>query len=136
LSNCATCAWARAIFRPRILGLQLIEKNDEQAAFRSDFRDHTSVYEIGDPSRQSIGLEVRSEAILERAVAVLAANGIAATTADASALARRRARAMASFCDHSGNTFELVVRPETSGWCYFPSRGAGIMGLAAVAAKS
>jgi 2,3-dihydroxy-p-cumate/2,3-dihydroxybenzoate 3,4-dioxygenase len=123
-------------FAQRILGLQLIEKSDEQAAFRSDFRDHTLVYELGDPARQSIGLEVRSEAALERAVAALAASGIAATAADASALARRKARAMASFCDRSGNTFELVVRPETSGWRYFPARDAGVTGLAAVALRT
>ena len=123
-------------FAQRILGLQLIEKSDEQVAFRSDFRDHTLVYELGDPARQSIGLEVRSEATLERAVAALAASGIASTAADASALARRKARAMASFRDRSGNTFELVVRPETSGWRYFPSRDAGITGLAAVALRT
>jgi 2,3-dihydroxy-p-cumate/2,3-dihydroxybenzoate 3,4-dioxygenase len=123
-------------FAQRILGLQLIEKSDEQAAFRSDFRDHTLVYELGDPSRQSIGLELRNEATLERAVTALAASGIAATAANASALARRKARAMASFRDRSGNTFELVVRPETSGWRYFPSRDAGVTGLAAVALRT
>src|SRR5262249_12458654 len=112
-------------FAQRILGLQLISKSDDQAAFRSDFRDHTLVYEVGDPSTQSIGLEVRSKASLDHAVATLAANGIQATAADATELARRKARAMVNFRDRSGNTFELVVRPETSGWRYFPSRDAG-----------
>jgi 2,3-dihydroxy-p-cumate/2,3-dihydroxybenzoate 3,4-dioxygenase len=123
-------------FAQRILGLQLIAKTDDQATFRSDFRDHTLVYEVGDPLRQSIGLEVRSQATLEHAVATLSANGIPATAADAPALARRKARAMASFRDRSGNTFELVVRPETSGWRYFPSRDAGVTGLAAVALRT
>jgi len=123
-------------FAQRILGLQLIEKSDEQATFRSDFRDHTLVYEVGDPSQQSVGLEVRTQAVLDRAVTVLAANGITATAANADALVRRKARAMASFRDCSGNTFELVVRPETSGWRYFPSRDAGITGLAAVALRT
>ena len=109
---------------------------DDQATFRSDFRDHTLVYEVGDPSQQSVGLEVRTQAVLDRAVAVLAANGITATAANADALVRRKARAMASFRDRSGNTFELVVRPETSGWRYFPSRDAGITGLAAAALRS
>jgi len=120
-------------FAQRILGLQLIAKTDDQAMFRSDFRDHTLVYEVGDPLKQSIGLEVRSQAMLDRAVSTLAANGIQATVAVASELACRKARAMASFRDRSGNTFELVVRPETSGWRYFPSRDAGVTGLAAVA---
>ena len=123
-------------FAQRILGLQLIEKSDEQATFRSDFRDHTLVYEVGDPSQQSVGVEVRTQDVLDRAVAVLAANGITATAANADALARRKARAMASFRDRSGNTFELVVRPETSGWRYFPSRDAGITGLAAAALRT
>jgi 2,3-dihydroxy-p-cumate/2,3-dihydroxybenzoate 3,4-dioxygenase len=123
-------------FAQRILGLQLIDRTDEQAAFRSDFRDHTLVYEIGDPARQCVGLELRTQAALDRAVAALAANGLKPTIADAQALSRRKARAMASFRDHSGNTFELLVRPETSGWRYFPSRDAGVTGLAAVALRT
>jgi 2,3-dihydroxy-p-cumate/2,3-dihydroxybenzoate 3,4-dioxygenase len=123
-------------FAQRILGLQLIERTSEQATFRSDFRDHTLVYEAGDPSQQSIGLEVRTHTALEHAVAALAANGITPTVADASALSRRKAREMASFRDRSGNIFELVVRPETSGWRYFPSRDAGVIGLAAVALRT
>jgi 2,3-dihydroxy-p-cumate/2,3-dihydroxybenzoate 3,4-dioxygenase len=123
-------------FAQRILGLQPIEKTDEQATFRSDFRDHTLVYEVGDPSQQSVGLEVRTQAALEQAIATLAANGITPKAADAHALARRKARAMTSFSDRSGNTFELVVRPETSGWRYFPSRDAGVTGLAAVALRT
>ena len=123
-------------FAQRILGLQLIERTEEQATFRSDFRDHTLVYEAGDPATQSIGLEVRTRAALERAVAALAANGITATPGDAAALARRKARDMASFRDRSGNLFELVVRPETSGWRYFPARDAGVTGLAAVALRT
>jgi len=123
-------------FAQRILGLQLIERTEEQATFRSDFRDHTLVYEAGDPATQSIGLEVRTRAALERAVAALAANGITTTPGDAAALARRKARDMASFRDRSGNLFELVVRPETSGWRYFPARDAGVTGLAAVALRT
>jgi 2,3-dihydroxy-p-cumate/2,3-dihydroxybenzoate 3,4-dioxygenase len=123
-------------FAQRILGLQLIERTEEQATFRSDFRHHTLVYEAGDPATQSIGLEVRTRAALERAVAALAANGITTTPGDAAALARRKARDMASFRDRSGNLFELVVRPETSGWRYFPARDAGVTGLAAVALRT
>jgi 2,3-dihydroxy-p-cumate/2,3-dihydroxybenzoate 3,4-dioxygenase len=123
-------------FAQRILGLQLIEQADGQATFRSDFRDHTLVYEIGDPSQQAVGLELRTQAMLEQAVAALAAEGITAVAADAHALRRRKARAMASFRDWSGNHFELVVRPETSGWRYFPSRDAGVTGLAAVALRT
>jgi 2,3-dihydroxy-p-cumate/2,3-dihydroxybenzoate 3,4-dioxygenase len=123
-------------FAQRILGLQLIERTHEQATFRSDFRHHTLVYEAGEPSQQAIGLELRTSAALERAVAALAARGIAAQPANPDALARRKARAMATFRDNSGNNFELVVRPETTGWRYFPSRDAGVTGLAAVALRT
>ena len=35
---------AAAHFAQRILGLELVEQDDTQAAFRSDFRDHTLVF--------------------------------------------------------------------------------------------
>jgi 2,3-dihydroxy-p-cumate/2,3-dihydroxybenzoate 3,4-dioxygenase len=40
------------------------------------------------------------------------------------------------FLDFSGNRIELVVRPLNSGWRYFPSRDAGIKGLADVMIRS
>ena len=43
---------------------------------------------------------------------------------------------MISFADFSGNRIELVVRPLNSGWRYFPSRDAGISGLADVILRS
>src|SRR5205823_2836593 len=38
--------------------------------------------------------------------------------------------------DFSGNRIELVVRPLNSGWRYFPSRDAGVRGLAGVIMRS
>ena len=46
--------------------------------------------------------------------------------------ASRKVKDMVWFTDFSGNRFELVVRPLNSGWRYFPSRDAGIPGLADV----
>ena len=43
---------------------------------------------------------------------------------------------MVWFEDFSGNRIELVVRPLNSGWRYFPSRDAGIRGLADVIMRS
>jgi 2,3-dihydroxy-p-cumate/2,3-dihydroxybenzoate 3,4-dioxygenase len=43
---------------------------------------------------------------------------------------------MAWFADFSGNLIELVVRPLNSGWRYFPSRDAGIVGLTDVIIRS
>ena len=50
--------------------------------------------------------------------------------------AHRKVRALASFRDPGGNTFELVLRPLNSGWRYFPSRDAGITGLSGVALRA
>lgn len=123
-------------FAQRILGLQLIEKTDEQAAFRSDFRDHTLVYCKGDPAEQAVAFELRTTEALERAAALLAQNGYAVARGDAPAALRRKVKAFASFKDNSGNSIELVVRPQTFGWRYFPARDAGVTGLAAVALRS
>jgi len=123
-------------FAQRILGLQLIEKTAEQASFRSDFRDHTLVYFKGDPAEQSVAFEVRTADALERAAALLQENGYSVARGDAQAAERRKVKAFVSFKDKSGNSIELVLRPQTSGWRYFPSRDAGITGLEAIALRS
>ena len=46
-------------FAQRILGLELVEQDDVQAAFRSDFRDHTLVFTQDARAGHTIGLEVR-----------------------------------------------------------------------------
>ncbi len=50
--------------------------------------------------------------------------------------ALRKVKDMVWFADFSGNRIELVVRPLNSGWRYFPSRDAGIRGLADVILRS
>ncbi|HWM80716.1 MAG TPA: VOC family protein [Pseudolabrys sp.] len=123
-------------FAQRILGLQLIDKTDDQASFRSDFRDHTLVYVNGDPADQTVAFEVRTPEMLDHAAAALAGAGLTVTRGDADAAAARKVRQFISFRDHSGNTIELVVRPLNTGWRYFPSRDAGITGLDAVALRN
>jgi len=123
-------------FAQRILGLQLIDKTDEEASFRSDFRDHTLVYVKGDPADQTIAFEVRTPDMLDEAAAALAGAGLTVTRGDAEAAAARKVRAFIGFRDHSGNRIELVVRPLNSGWRYFPSRDAGVTGLHAVALRN
>lgn len=127
---------AASDFAQRILGLQLIEKTDSEAAFRSDFRDRTLVYFAGDPAEQSVALELRTVEELARAETALRAAGYAVTRGDGPTAAARKAKALSAFKDKSGNAFELVVRPLTSGWRYFASRDAGITGLEAVALRS
>lgn len=125
-----------ADFAQRVLGLQAVDKTDEQVFFRSDDRDHTLIYRLGDPNEQVVGLEVRDAAALQHAKKSLTQRGVAVTEGTAEEAARRKVRAFIAFKDESGNRFEIVVRPLHSGWRYFPSRDAGVTGLEAVALRS
>lgn len=123
-------------FAQRILGLELVERTDVQAFFRSDFRDHTLVF-CKDPScGQTVGFELRDIGALEQAAELLTRNGCAIIRGDDDAAARRKVKAFLTFADVSGVAIDLVVRPLASGWRCFPSRDAGITGLAAVALRS
>ena len=125
-----------ADFAQRMLGLEPIDRTEDLATFRSDFRDHTLVFATGDHAVQSIGLEVRYSTDLDAAVEGLRRLGIAAGRGSADDCALRKVKDMVSFADFSGNRIELVVRPLNSGWRYFPSRDAGIRGLADVMLRS
>ena len=116
-------------FAQRILGLELVEQDSTQAAFRSDFRDHTLVFTNDMKPAQTIGFEVRDVETLERAADALARNGHDITRGTPEEAARRKVKSLLSFADASGVTIDLVVRPLHSGWRYFPSRDAGITGL-------
>jgi 2,3-dihydroxy-p-cumate/2,3-dihydroxybenzoate 3,4-dioxygenase len=127
---------AAAQFAQRILGLELVEQDETQAAFRSDFRDHTLAFIKDQKPAQTVGFEVRDSETLERAADVLARNGYDVTPGSAEGAARRKVKTFLSFNDASGVTVDLVVRPLHSGWRYFPSRDAGITGLEAVALRT
>lgn len=117
------------------LGLQSAWRKGGEAAFRSDARQYTLLYDQAEPRRQAIGLEVADVAALEAAGAALAARGIA-LQADPVLAARRNVRALGHFRSVGGVEVELVVRPQDQGWRFFASRDAGIQGLAAVALRS
>jgi 2,3-dihydroxy-p-cumate/2,3-dihydroxybenzoate 3,4-dioxygenase len=127
---------ASADFAQRILGLEPVERDSIQAAFRSDFRDHTLVFTSDMRPAQTVGFEVRDAETLERAADTLARNGYDITPGTAEEAARRKVKSLVSFTDASGVAIDLVVRPLHSGWRYFPSRDAGITGLEAVALRS
>lgn len=123
-------------FAKRILGLELVEATDDQAIFRSDFRDHTLAF-FKDATRvQCLGLEVRDPETLDRAADALTAQGYDITPGTPDAAAKRKVKSFLAFRDESGVVIELVVRPLHSGWRYFPSRDAGVTGLEAVALRS
>jgi 2,3-dihydroxy-p-cumate/2,3-dihydroxybenzoate 3,4-dioxygenase len=123
-------------FAKRILGLELVEATDEQATFRSDFRDHTLAF-VKDATRaQTVGVEVRDTETLERAAEALSRHSYDVNPGSPDAAAERKVKAFLTFKDEGGIAIDLVVRPLHSGWRYFPSRDAGITGLEAVALRS
>ena len=124
-----------ADFAQRVLGLEPIDRTPDVATFRSDFRDHTLAFE-SNGAGQSVGFEVRYASDLDAALEGLARLGLKTGRGTAEDCARRKAKDMAWFTDCSGNRIELVVRPLNSGWRYFPSRDAGIKGLADIILRS
>lgn len=127
---------AAADFAQRILGLELVEKSDSQLFFRSDYRDHTLAFFASPKPSAAVALALRDLETLEAAASALNAAGYEVARGSDEDAARRKVKHFISFKDHSGNMFELVVRPLQSGWRYFPSRDAGIVGLEAVALRS
>src|SRR6266436_1675140 len=125
-----------ADFGQRVLGLEPIDRTRELATFRSDFRDYTLAFASGDHAVQSVGLEVRHSDDLDAALEGLRRLGLSAGRGSAEDCALRKVKDMISFADFSGNRVELVVRPLNSGWRYFPSRDAGVSGLADVILRS
>jgi 2,3-dihydroxy-p-cumate/2,3-dihydroxybenzoate 3,4-dioxygenase len=125
-----------ADFARRVLGLEPIDRSPELATFRSDFRDYTLAFMTGEHAVQSVGLEVRYSSDLDAAVEKLRQIGLSAGRGSAEDCALRKVKDMVWFADFSGNRIELVGRPLNSGWRYFPSRDAGIRGLADVMLRS
>jgi len=115
-----------ADFAQHVLGLEPIDRTEEVAAFRSDFRDYTLAFATGSHAVQAVGLEVRYSEDLDAALEGLRRLGVSAGRGSAEDCALRKVKDMIWFNDFSGNRIELVVRPERSGRRYFASRDAGI----------
>lgn len=125
-----------ADFAQRVLGLEPIDRSDDLATFRSDFRDHTLAFASGAQALQCIGFEVRYSTDLNEAAERLSKLGVTARRGTADECALRKVKDMLWFADFTGNRIELVVRPLNSGWRYFASRDAGITGLSDVMLRS
>jgi 2,3-dihydroxy-p-cumate/2,3-dihydroxybenzoate 3,4-dioxygenase len=123
-------------FARRIVGLELVGQDDDQAWFRSDYRDHTLVFVAGDEADQTLGIEVREPASLESARADLEAAGLAVVAGDDAGRRARKVKDYISFISPGGLRIDLVLRPLHSGWRYFPTRDAGITGFHGVAIRS
>ena len=123
-------------FAERILGLQLVERSEQSACFRSDFRDHTLAFFVGDAADRSIGLEIHGHDAFAAAIAELKQHGIDVTAGTDEECAARKVRSFATFRDPCGNPIDLVLRPRHSGWRYFAARDAGVKGLTGVALRA
>jgi 2,3-dihydroxy-p-cumate/2,3-dihydroxybenzoate 3,4-dioxygenase len=125
-----------ADFAQRVLGLEPIDRTRELVTFRSDFRDYTLAFATSGHAVQAVGLEVRYSEHLDAALEGLRRLGISGGRGSAEDCGLRKVKEMLWFNDFSGNRIELVVRPLNTGWRYFPSRDAGIKGLADVILRS
>jgi len=119
-------------FATDYLGLEVSERHKNSVYFKSDARAHTLCYFEGDLTDQAVAFEIASEAELEQAAATLEAMQHAVHRGSAQEAALRKVAAFISFRDPTGNTIELVVRPERSGRRYHGRRDAGITGFSHV----
>ncbi len=125
-----------AAFASAELGLQPAWRNAGEAAFRSDARQYTLLYDGQAPrGGSSIGLQLGDVAALDAAAQALAARDIALQP-DPALAARRNVRALGRFTTPGGVAVELVVRPQDQGWRFFAARDSGMTGLAGVALRS
>lgn len=125
-------------FATGVLGLELVRREHDAAYFRSDDRDHTLVYFAGDPQDHTTAFELddRSALDLDTAAAVLEQAGRPVHLGTPDECEQRRVRAFINFKDPSGNSIDLVWRPQHSGRRYFASRDAGITGFSHVGLRT
>jgi 2,3-dihydroxy-p-cumate/2,3-dihydroxybenzoate 3,4-dioxygenase len=132
----ATDVSAASQYCTEMLGLQRVRENGEATYFRSDSRDHTLVYFDGDPSDHATGFEMGSAQDIELAAAELTEAGRPVRWGSDAECEARLVDRFVQFTDPSGNKIELILRPQHSGWRYFPSRDAGITGFSHIGLRS
>jgi 2,3-dihydroxy-p-cumate/2,3-dihydroxybenzoate 3,4-dioxygenase len=121
-----------ARFAVDYLGLEVSEHRKGTICFKSDAREHTLCYFEGNPADQAVAFEVRDKDDLDMAASELERLGDAVRVGTASEAAARHVKGFIAFKDPSGNSIELVYRPERSGKRYHGSRDAGITGFSHV----
>ncbi|WP_180897907.1 VOC family protein [Martelella soudanensis] len=114
------------------LGLEVEDRHKGSVYFKSDQRAHTLCYFEGDPADQAVGFVVGSEADLDQAAASLEALQTPVHIGTTEEATLRKVKSFIRFRDPTGNTIELVVRPEHSGRRYHGTRDAGITGFSHV----
>ena len=115
-----------SIWAQEIYGLEEVSRENGRIYLRGDDRDHNICYFDGDPKDNTVGIEVADYNALDQAANLLEANGVEFKWGDVEGAATRRCMKYLTFYDPTGNKFDLLVRPFTSGRRYFPSRDAGV----------
>ncbi|WP_341649354.1 VOC family protein [Thauera humireducens] len=106
-------------FACKVVGLELVRREQGCAYFRSDSKDHTLVYFEGDPRDHTLAFEVARGDVLDAAGAELERAGMAVHEGSAEECELRRVKRFIRFRDLTGNAIELVWRPHASGRRYF-----------------
>lgn len=133
---CDDLAVARA-FALDVIGLQDAGTTGTTVRFRSNEHAYSLEFEQSDRTPMPVvGFEVRFTDQLEAAASMLARRGLVSRRATPEDCTAGLFEDGLGFCDHSGNAFELVVRPHDKAHRFFPSRDAGIAGLQRVALRS
>ncbi|MEN3362967.1 MAG: 2,3-dihydroxy-p-cumate/2,3-dihydroxybenzoate 3,4-dioxygenase, partial [Burkholderiales bacterium] len=112
-------------YAQKILGLELVRKEQGACYFRSDNRDHTLVYFEGDPRDHTVAFELANASEFQAAATALSDAGYQVVSGSREACDQRAVGNFINFKDPSGNSIDLVLRPHHSGRRYFPSRDAG-----------
>lgn len=124
-------------FARDVIGLTVSSAGADFARFRSDERSYTLEYDASGATRcATVALEVRSPKELDEIMAGFAARGLPALRLSKEQCAPRQIRDGLVSRDHSGNSIEIVVRPENKGQRPFPSRDSGVTSFSGVALRS
>lgn len=123
-------------YATRILGLEVARRVDKGIYFKSDDRDHTLCYFEGDPGDHTAGFEVTTTQALTEAADTLDKHNYAAREGTASECEKRHVQRFVNFTDPSGNSIDLVLRPDHSARHYFATRDAGITGFSHIGLRT
>ena len=119
------------------VGLQRADGSDDIARFRSDERAYSVECDAtGASDRPVVGLSVRYETDLDEITGKLTERGLNPQRLSPEHCASKLYRDALTFDDHSGNRFEIVVRPENKSQRYFPARDAGIQAITSIDLRS
>lgn len=113
-------------FATKILGLELVCKDSKTAYLRSDIRDHSVCYTVGDARNHAVGWEVKTDEALDKIAIGLEATGAYVRHGTAEECEQRRVHRLVVTKDVTGSIIDLVTRPDATGLSYYGPRDAGI----------